>query len=112
MEPRQSGMSARVLAPAALAVCALLFLFVIATSGGGNGDEEKNDAANTQTQSERTTTKKSKPKRASGSTYTVKAGDTLGSISEETGVNVEQLQELNPDLDPQALVAGQKLKTR
>jgi LysM repeat protein len=105
-------MSARVLAPAALVLCALLFLFVIATSGGGNGDEQKDDSANTQTQSERTTTQKRKPKRASGSTYTVKTGDTLGSISEETGVNVEELQELNPELDPQALVSGQKLKIR
>ena len=116
MEPRNSGISGRVLAPAALAVCAVLFLLVIATSGGGGGssgsDEEKGDSANKQTQSTRTTTQKRKPKRASGSTYTVKTGDTLGSISEETGVNVEQLQELNPDLDPQALVAGQKLKTR
>ena len=112
MEPRSSGISARVLAPAALAVCAVLFLLVIATSGGGNDDEKNNDGASRQTQSTRTTTQKRKPKSASGSTYTVKAGDTLGSISEKTGVNVEQLQELNPDLDPQALVAGQKLKTR
>jgi LysM repeat protein len=112
MEPRSSGISARVLAPAALVVCALLFLLVIATSGGGNDDEKKSDSSSNQTQSSRTTTKESKPKRASGSTYTVKTGDTLGTISEKTGVNVEQLQELNPDLDPQALVAGQKLKTR
>ncbi len=113
MEPRKSGISGRVLAPAALAVCAVLFLFVIATSGGGgSGSEEKGDSANTKTQSTKTTTQKRKPKRTSGSTYTVKTGDTLGSISEKTGVNVEQLQELNPDLDPQALVAGQKLKTR
>ena len=31
---------------------------------------------------------------------------------ESTGVGVEQLQELNPQLDPQALVSGQKLKIR
>ena len=39
-------------------------------------------------------------------------GDTLAGIAEKTGVTVERLQELNPDLDPQALVAGQKIKLR
>jgi LysM repeat protein len=42
----------------------------------------------------------------------VKTGDTLGSIAERTGVDVETLQELNPDLDPQALVSGQRIKLR
>ena len=111
MESR-SGISARMLAPAALAVCAVLFLFVVLTSNGGGDDSEREDSGATQTQSSRTDTPERKPKRASGSTYTVKTGDTLGSISEKTGVNVEELQELNPQLDPQALVSGQKLKIR
>lgn len=109
--PSRSGPSARVLAPVALVVCAVLFLFVIATSGGG-GDEKKADSDQTQAQSTPTKKSKPKPKKATGSTYTVKTGDTLGSISEKTGVNVEQLQELNPQLDPQSMVAGQKLKIR
>jgi len=111
--PPRSRTSARVLAPVALVVCALLFLFVVATSGGGGGDEgKKADSADRQTQSSSSTTPKKKPKKAKGSTYTVKAGDTLGSISESTGVDVEKLQELNPQLDPQAMVSGQKLKIR
>ncbi len=44
--------------------------------------------------------------------YTIEAGDTLGAISEQTGVPVETLQQLNPELDPQALIAGQKIKLR
>lgn len=44
--------------------------------------------------------------------YTVRGGDTLGAIAEDTGVSVEELQRLNPDLDPQALGAGEKLKLR
>ena len=35
-----------------------------------------------------------------------RTGDTLGAIAERTGVPVERLQELNPSLDPQALVSG------
>ena len=44
--------------------------------------------------------------------YTVKAGDTLGGIAAKTGVSLSRIQELNPDLDPQALVSGQKIKLR
>ena len=114
--PPRSSTSARVLAPAALVACAALLLFVLATSGGGDADKGGDKANGSQTQ----TSKSSRPRRRraqgpqgpQGGTYTVKAGDTLGSISEKTGVGVEQLQELNSQLDPQALVSGQKLKLR
>ena len=42
--------------------------------------------------------------------YTVKPGDTLEAISAKTGVPVDELSTLNPEIDPQALVAGSKLK--
>jgi LysM repeat protein len=42
----------------------------------------------------------------------VRSGDTLGSIAQKTGIPVEQLQQLNPSLDPQALVSGQRIKLR
>lgn len=42
--------------------------------------------------------------------YTVKPGDTLEAISAKTGVPVDELTTLNPEIDPQALVAGSKLK--
>jgi len=44
--------------------------------------------------------------------YVVQTGDTLGSIASKTGVSVNRLQQLNPHLDPQALVSGQRLKLR
>lgn len=43
-------------------------------------------------------------------TYVVRSGDTLSSISLETGVPVARLQSLNPDIDVQALQPGQRLK--
>ena len=52
---------------------------------------------------------KSKKHRAR-KVYVVKQGDILTTVSEETGVSVERLQELNPDLDPQSLQGGQRLK--
>ena len=51
-------------------------------------------------------------KRRSRTVYTVKQGDTLGEISSKTGVDVETLEELNPELDPVALTPGQKIKLR
>jgi LysM repeat protein len=50
--------------------------------------------------------------RSRPATYTIKANDTLTAIAARTGTTVERLQELNPELDPQGLVAGQKIKLR
>ena len=106
-DARQSP--ARVLAPLALALCAIAVLYLVISSGSGDGGGGSSSSAKTTT---------SKPKRSSTSTqttrstYTVRTGDTLGGIAAKTGVSVEKLQELNPGLDPQALVSGQKIKLR
>ena len=36
--------------------------------------------------------------------------ETLALISERTGITVEELLELNPDIDPNSLTVGEKLK--
>ena len=53
-----------------------------------------------------------KKRKRTPATYTIKANDTLSGIAEKNGTTVERLQELNPQLDPQGLVAGQKIKLR
>jgi len=53
------------------------------------------------------------PKRSKvPATYTVESGDTLISISGEFGVPVARIVELNPEVDPQILIAGEELKLR
>ena len=42
----------------------------------------------------------------------VKSGDTLVSIAHRTGVPVGHILALNPDVDPQILIAGQTLQLR
>jgi LysM repeat protein len=42
--------------------------------------------------------------------WIVRPGDTFMEIAAKTGVSVAQLQAFNPDVDPLALVAGQRLK--
>jgi len=94
----------RLLAPIAIAAMAIVVLFVIATSiggsddsGGGGGGGSQGAAATTQTEEK---------------FYVVEPGDSLTTISSKTGVPVERLTQLNPDLDPQALISGQQVKLR
>jgi LysM repeat protein len=101
---------ARYLAPLALVAFAVAFFGILLSTGGdGDGGGGSDRAAQTEGR-ERTTTEEQRPSRPA--TYTVKTGDTLGAIAEKTGVGIEELQELNPELDPQALVSGQKIKLR
>jgi LysM repeat protein len=42
--------------------------------------------------------------------YTVQAGDTLGGIADKFNVQLDVLQAANPDVDPNGMAIGQKLK--
>jgi LysM repeat protein len=101
---------ARLLAPIALALFALALAVVIITSNASDDDGGREPMS--ERTSTREPTKTGREPRRQRATYTVKIGDTLGGIAEQTGVSVERLQELNPELDPQALVSGQKIKLR
>jgi LysM repeat protein len=117
---RRTG--ARVLAPLAIVAFGIALLLILATGGGGDGEPSKSEStAQEQRDLELAKEKRRRAKsdeRKEGQAevprgvYVVKTGDTLGSIAEKTGVPVEKLQELNPELDPQALVSGQKIKLR
>ena len=125
-----SGSQARWLAPLALVVALLAVGFIVTSSTGDDADTpptaSQGETAETSTGSEEgtstgeeaaeddeetgTTGTTSTTPRTGDETYTVEAGDTFGSIAEETGVSVEELQELNPTVDPQALTVGEKIK--
>jgi LysM repeat protein len=110
---------ARVLAPLAIVAFGLALLLIVASSGGGDESRSTSQADSEESrdlQVERgEKRRKERAKRDDAlpqDVYVVKTGDTLGSIAEKTGVPVEKLQDLNPELDPQALVSGQKIKLR
>ena len=44
--------------------------------------------------------------------YTVRAGDTLGTIAARTGVSVMRLRQLNPNAEPTSLFIGDKIRLR
>jgi LysM repeat protein len=115
----------RMLAPVSLAVFAVVFLIVIVSSlDGGSESKEKSTGASEHRTVGRTT--KSRRSGTTGSTgttgatgatgtrrvYVVKAGDTLVKIADKTGVSIEDLLALNPSIDPQGLVTGQRVKLR
>lgn len=122
-----SSSPARLLAPLALVAFALAFLIVLTTSGGGEDEPDRADraparerAANReQTRSANTADGVGSPNDTEGAPrptgprfYRIRPGDILSSISEEFGVPVARLQELNPDIDPQSLVTGQRIRLR
>jgi LysM repeat protein len=115
---------ARFLAPLALVAVLVVFLAIVSGSGG-NGSSSPSESSSSTTTASTTTSTSSKKKKSTttkttskksstsgSSTYTVQVGDTLGGIADKTGVPLETIQTLNPDVDPHAMVAGQKIKLK
>jgi LysM repeat protein len=111
---------ARWLAPLALVAAALAIVFVAAGSGGDGDSGPPAPAAvseptstngarkRTPTAAKTSTT----PKRTASSSkiYTVQPGDILSTVAEKTGVPVDRLRELNPELDANSMSVGQKIR--
>lgn len=95
---------ARLLAPLALVAAVVGVLVVVQASSSGTSDTSGGPAT------QRTTTQRPRPARATPRVYVVKPGDTLSAVAERSGVALETIERLNPDVDPQALQTGQRLR--
>lgn len=82
-------------------------IVLIATTLGGGGGGGSSSGSNHSSGSGTGHAKAHTPK-----TYVVQNGDTLTSIAHQTGVPVATILELNPGVDPQILVSGEKLRLR
>jgi LysM repeat protein len=105
---------ARYLAPLAL-VAVSVALYAVVTSNLSSDDET--DAPNQATESRPTSSPngegEEEPTRRKGPRrYIVRTGDTPSSIADKTGIPLEDILRLNPDLDPQTLSPGQRLRLR
>jgi len=97
---------ARIFAPLSLVACAIAVLVIVNhnNSNAGGSDTTKPPAATSTVSTTKQSTKKT-PK-----SYIVKQGDVLSAIAIKTGVSLDTLIRLNPNVDAQTLHAGQKLK--
>ncbi|HEX7059761.1 MAG TPA: LysM domain-containing protein [Solirubrobacterales bacterium] len=107
MEKRTTA-RARVLALTALISSFLVLIVVIASSLDGDSGPS---VSNHRTPAGEVTTTGAGGGEVAAA-YVVQNGDTLTSIAHKTGVSVARIQELNPDVDPQILISGEKLKLR
>jgi LysM repeat protein len=103
---------ARFIAPLALVVSALALYLVVQSTTRDDTETPATPSATSSTNKSSSKAKRNAKKRHRRRTYTVKAGDTPSGIAEKTGVTLEQILELNPDLDPQSLSPGTKIKLR
>jgi LysM repeat protein len=100
---RKRSWIARFLALVALA--AAVVAIVVVASSTHLDSNSKNKGKQTTTHKEAHKKPRTKAKK-----YVVQSGDTLTSIAHKTGIPVAELQALNPEIDPQILIAGETLK--
>ena len=112
MDGRRSS-PARLLAPISLVAFVFALFLVVASSDtsddSGNGGES---GGSQQTEQISTVDETETEPHVSGRFYTVQTGDTLAAIAEEVGLSLARLQELNPNIDAQQLISGQKIRIR
>ena len=105
--------SARFLAPLALVAFSVALFAVVTSSPTDENEAGPNQATETQPESSPNGDGGERQRERLGPRrYTVKPGDTPSSIAEKTDVPLEEILRLNPDLDPQTLSPGQRLKLR
>ncbi len=96
----------RVFAVLALIAALILVVAVVATSSGGGGGGDNGDSH------KKAHISKAGERAVRKGVWIVHSGDTLGAISLKTGIDVNTLQALNPNLDPQTLLEGQRIALR
>jgi LysM repeat protein len=94
----------RVFAVLALIAALFLVVVVIATTHGGS--------SSTSTTAHKSTVTKEGRRALHRGVWIVHAGDTLGAIALKTGVDVDTLTRLNPKIDPQTLLQGERIALR
>jgi LysM repeat protein len=101
------GRTVRLLAPIAIIAVAVAVYLVV------HGTVDNHHTV-TQTQNAVTAPKHHhKPKHSSKAKYyVVKPGDTLGAIAARTGISLTVLEQLNPNISPNALQTGNRLRLR
>jgi LysM repeat protein len=103
---KRTSASARVLAVTALVIAFVIAIVAIGVALSGSDSNGSGSGKHSSKQVH-------KPHHKHvPATYEIEYGDTLISIAHHTGVPVRTIEKLNPEIDPQILVAGEQLKLR
>lgn len=105
-EPKKNSQISRLLAVLALVAATVIVIVAISGATGGGDDDGEPQRAQPARQGN---ANQARPARRA---YKVQEGDNLTIIAQKTGVPVDRLQRLNPNLDPQALQPDQRIKLR
>jgi LysM repeat protein len=103
---KRTSPSARVFAVTALVVAFVVAIVAISVALSGSDSNGSGSGKHAGKQAH-----KNHRKHVPAS-YEIESGDTLISIAHRTGVPVRTIEQLNPEVDPQILVAGEELKLR
>jgi len=108
MDTPQQSSSARLAAILALiAAFLVLMVVVVASLAGGDGSDSPASRGDGQQRAAK------ESKQSERKNYVVKPGDCcLSQIAQKTGIDVDVLVQLNPNLDPQAIHSGDRVKLR
>jgi LysM repeat protein len=109
---RPPNQAARVFAVGGLLVVFVAVIFVIATSQGDSNSGSSDSGSGITTSTGPDTSDPRIARALQNGIYVVQPGDTLTSISDATGIEVDTIVTLNPTVDPQVLVAGTHLKLK
>jgi|tagenome__1003787_1003787.scaffolds.fasta_scaffold18016857_2 LysM repeat protein len=106
--PMAGRSPARFLAP--IALIAVVFALYSVVHNPNAADPDKGGAKTGQPTATATKTAAKKSAKKKRKMYTVKSGDTPSGIAAKAGISLEELEQLNPNLDPQSLAPGQRLR--
>lgn len=101
---KRSPAPARAAAVVALALAAIVLVVAIGGALGGDSGAGGDDGGRSG--------HRAAQKRHVPPTYEVQSGDTLVAIAHRTHVPVRTIEALNPQVDPQILIAGETLKLK
>lgn len=94
-----------------LALAAAFVVLIVVVSAALNADSESGGSGKAHAQHVHQN-KEPEGQKKVPATYVIKSGDTLTAIAHATGVSVAKIEQLNPEVDPQILIAGEKLKLK
>jgi LysM repeat protein len=103
---------ARLAAPAALLLAATVAVLLIRSALNSDGGAS---TATTPTVATAPPSASPSPPASTGAAaryYRVRAGDTLETIADQYGTTVDELQTLNPRVDPVQLTIGQRIRVQ